>query len=318
MSANRVAKLAEQAQRLLVDLAWTQWSVLSPLISASAKPACATIDPEALVILSLLGEPYERRLRDATTAWMSEGVRLVSLQRARSLAARLPDSSQHVLEAFAAIATNSGDHRWKRYVTKEGEAKNAASRAKTTGPIRLDAPPAIMLRLRAGFGAGTKADVLTMLLGTDHPVTLRAISSGLSYGTRPLRIAIDDMVTAGFVERIDTSPVTFRALTQQWNSVLNGGLNEVPATQGFPSPWLPWADVAVFMAFLLDWSKHAVTSKWSEYIAASRVRDVVDQRVTPAMVQAMSLRLPGDGDQWDTETFGALLTTVDAYVRQNW
>lgn len=318
MSAITPAKIAKQTERLLVDLAWAQWSALSTIISARTTPARATIDPEALVVLSLLGERYERRLRDITTAWVGEGVRFISLQRVRSLAGRLPASFGHIFATFAKIATEAGDYRWKRYLATPGAGDASLSRGKTNGPIRLDAAPAIMLRLRAGFGAGAKADILTMLLGMDHPVTLKAISNGLGYGTRPLRVAIDDMVAAGFVERIDTSPVTFRAQTQQWDSILHRGLSEVADTEGFPSAWMPWADVAVFLAYLLEWSQQVPASNWSEYIAASRARDVVDRHVTPAMVQTMSLRIPAAGEPSDVDSFDTLVSAMDVYVRENW
>jgi hypothetical protein len=318
MFATTSANITRRAERLMVDLAWTQWSALSTIISARTTPARATIDPEALVILSVLGERYERRLRDVVMAWTIEGIRFISLQRARSLADRLPAAFGHIFATFAEMATEAGDHRWKRYLATTGRSDAPLSRGKTTGPIRLDAAPAIMLRLRAGFGVGAKADILATLLGVRHPVTLKAISHGLGYGTRPLRVAIDDMVTAGFVERIETSPITFRAPTQQWDSVLNRGLNEVAKIEGFPSAWLPWADVAVFLACLLDWSQQATASNWSEYIAASRARDVVDRHVTPAMVQTMSLRIPAEGETTDLDSFDALLSAVDAQVRENW
>jgi hypothetical protein len=82
--------------------------------------------------------------------------------------------------------------------------------------------------------------------------------------------------------------------------------------------WLPWADVAVFLAYLLEWSRQAVASHWSEYIAASRARDLVDHYVTPAMVQAMSLRVPAGGDAWGLDSFQALLAAMDRQVRKTW
>ncbi|MGH7583990.1 MAG: hypothetical protein ACREL5_12265, partial [Gemmatimonadales bacterium] len=120
MSSSTHDKIARQVERLVVDIAWTQWSALSSLVSPRAEPARAIIDPEALILLSVMGERYERRLLDVAAAWLAEGIRFVSVQRARSIAARLPKTQRHAFSSVAAMATATGDHRWKRYVTPDG------------------------------------------------------------------------------------------------------------------------------------------------------------------------------------------------------
>jgi hypothetical protein len=318
MSASTERKLARQVERLVVDLAWTQWSALSSLVSPRAEPARAIIDPEALILLSVMAQPHERRLLDVATAWIEQGIRFVSVQRARSLAARLPESRSHVLGTVAAMATAAGDHRWKRYVTPEGMTAIEASRSKSLGPLRLDSAPALMLRLRAGFGAGTKADVLATLLGLQHPATLRALSDALSYGLRPLRTTLDDMVMAGFVERIGSSPGTYRASGEQWSAVLNGGRNEVPATASYPPRWMPWSDVTILTAHLLACAEQAEAASWSEYVSNSRLRDVVERHVTPSIASAMHVLAPAPAEQWDQLAIENLLTNIDRVVRREW
>lgn len=320
MSKIVIASVARLTKKLAADLAWAQWSALSSLASARAGTPTAIIDPEALILLSLIAAPHERRLLDVVTAWAAQGIRLTSLQRARTLAARLPASSNDVLAQFAAVATAAGDHRWKRYTTREADKFAATSRRKAMGPLRLDSSPALMLRLRAGFGAGAKADVLAMLLGLDgQPATLRLLSDGLGYGARPLRTAAEDMVAAGFVERLSTGPATFRALSTQWCRALNGGLNEIASTPAFPPRWNYWADVVVFLAHVFEWAEKARTGDWSEYVASSRARDIVEHHLSPALINSLSIRWDGTaGNQTDLLAFERLLKTMDRTVRTNW
>ncbi|MGH7583995.1 MAG: hypothetical protein ACREL5_12295, partial [Gemmatimonadales bacterium] len=238
--------------------------------------------------------------------------------RARSIAARLPKTQRHAFSSVAAMATATGDHRWKRYVTPDGVTLSEKSRGKNTGPLRLDSPPALMLRLRAGSGAGTKADVLAMLLGLPHPATLRALADGLNYGVRPLRTALDDMVTAGFVERIGSNPGTYRTSAEQWTAVLNGGRHEVAASPGYPPRWMPWADVTILTAHLLAWAEQAGTAGWSEYLSTSRLRDVVERHVTPSIASSMHVLAPTTGGKWDQRALESLLASIDMFIRGNW
>lgn len=318
MSDDAPSRLGRKAADLLADHAWAQWSVLSAAASHRARAPQSTIDAEALVIQSIVVAPSEQRLVDVLRGWFHEGISLISLQRARSLIRQLPPRFHDVLGTLAAIATASGDHRWKRYVTENGAAHAARSREKKSGPLRLDAAGALMLRLRAGFGAGTKADVLALLLGQSEPMTLRAISDQLRYLPQPLRIALDDMVAAGFVERIGSSPVIFRASARQWENVLSGGFHEIARREDFPPPWLPWADTLICMACVIDWSMTAATERWSDYVAASRARDLMETSVTPAMVHLMNLRMPDTSGQWKLDMFARLFGSIDEFTRHNW
>jgi hypothetical protein len=310
--------VSRRARDLAVDLAWTQWSALTSSISRTTTSPQAAIDPEALVLLSCVADRSERRLLDVMRAWFTEGIALVSVQRTRSLAARLPARYQEALGTIAALAELAGDHRWKRYATREGVAKAAASRPKQSGPLRLSAPAALMLRLRAGFGAGTKADVLAVLLGTREPVTLAAIAAALRYAPQPLRRAIDDMVAAGFVERIESSPARYRGSTAQWRNVLNPGGHDSASGSKLHIRWMPWADIVEFLAYTLDWADGTTSSTSSDYIAASRARDLVEAHATPAMVEMLSLRSPASSEAWDLSSFEALVRVLDTKVRERW
>lgn len=304
----------------MVDLAWAQWSVLSTMVSARQGEGAARsiVDPEVLLLLSLIGHRKEGRLLDVVAAWMKEGLRYASMQRARTISATLPDMHGFAFGNLAALATRAGDHRWKRYVTPESDGLLDQVRDKQLGPIRLDAPPTLLLRLRAGFGVGTKADALALLLGSKEPVNLRSIAENLGYGSRPLRLALEDLVLAGFVERIASTPATFRASSAQWDAVLNAGHHAVPARQDYPPAWLPWADVLVLCCHIQVWGADCEDQNFTEYVAASRARDIIEQCATPSLVQTLSLRLPRSTERWDLPALSRFVSQLDERVRANW
>jgi hypothetical protein len=316
MSLNQRANIRKTIEELLVDVAWGQWAKMSSLVSRRSVDAQAIIDPETLLLSSIIGSGREKRLLDLAAGWLQQGARLVSTQRTRTLASRLPADQKDVFATIAALAVQAGDHRWKPYAMPQSGADVSTVRVKDLGPLRLDVPQSLMLRLRAGFGMGTKADVLAMLLGMDEPMTLRAISENLSYGVRPLRLALEDMVLAGFVERVASTPAAFRITDAQWTSLLNGGFNSIPKHANTPPTWQPWSDVMVLCSHIISWSRDADLHDASPYVVASRSRDILDSFLTPTLVGRFALKGATASERWELQSLERFVSEFDAQVRK--
>lgn len=315
MSPTPQARIRKTVEALLVDVAWSQWAKLSTVASRGSLDAQAIIDPEALLLSSIIGSTKEKRLLDLVASWLQQGARLISTQRTRTLASRLPEIHQDVMGAIANLAVRAGDHRWKPYANEKSSFTTAEVREKSLGPIRLDVPQSLVLRLRAGFGMGTKADVLAMLLGTDEPMTLRAISEHLGYGVRPLRLALEDMVLAGLVERIASTPAAFRIVPSQWQVLLNGGHNAFAKRKGFPPVWQPWSDVTILCSHILVWSHETEAQGPTPYVAASRSRDLMANWLTPVLVHRFAVTGPSDSERWELPSLETFVSNFDAKVR---
>ncbi len=317
MWSQQAARIGDVAEELIVSVAWAQWGALSALVSRDERPATSMIDPESLLLMSILGSRKEKRLLDIAAGWLDVGSRLVSTQRARTIAGRFASCHASAIASVATIALKAGDHRWKKLVTHEGDEAASLIRPKSLGPLRLDAPPALMLRLRAGFGMGTKADALALLIGTGDSMPLRAIADNLSYGSRPLRLALEDMVLADLVRRLATSPVQYQVMADQWYHLLNGGHNGIPTTRRFPAKWQPWSSIAGFASQVIAWSEHSVGSEvGSAYVAASQSRDLLEGSLDPALKHRFMLRGPRSGQRWDLDSFEELVVRFDAEVRE--
>jgi hypothetical protein len=287
MPAGLVRSIGERARGTGVEVAWAQWSALASVAApAGGKRPKAIVDPESLVLLSLALRGRDPRLDELVFAWARRGSALLSVQRMTSLAESGNASAREALGEFAAGA---GDRRWKAHAGPAAEER-AAVHGNPLGPVRLTAGPALLLRLRAGFGVGAKADLLAFLLGLrGASASVSLMAAATAYSGRAMRTAAEEMAQAGFIERMDTAPVSYVADHTAWAAVLR--LVKLNAQRSPDVPqWRYWSVVFAFLAEVDCWAREAEEEKWSAYQASSRARDLVADHARS--VQLAGLRLP--------------------------
>lgn len=271
----KIARLAESAA---VSACWRQWRSLNgsgrSLASNKGGPAEAIIDPEALVLMSLVVRHRERRLQDLVSWWAKVGASLMSVQRMRTLLAAYPRSLRQDAGWFASLCMQEGDQRWKPLAQASG-ATIPLRKGKGPRVLALLQPSTLMLRLRAGFGVGAKADVLTFLIGAtasrargEVGSTVRTISAAASYTWASISRALGDMKLARLVKASGNRPARFAVDVDAWARLLQ-------VTNDIPS-WRSWAQVYAFLAACIEWAKDARSPTVKPVVAASRARDVVD------------------------------------------
>lgn len=268
------AEIGRLAQDAALDAAWRQWTALGAAGGTAANEP-TTLDPEALVLASSVLVEHERRLGDFLLWWADVGARLLSVQRMRSLLKTWPDDASQNLGGFARAAVEAGDRRWKRLV--EGERLDARPGKGAPEP-RLTEPTALVPRLRAGFGVSAKADLLAILLGLDQPASVRMLADAIGYSTVAVRVALGEMVLAGFVEMSDETPATYRVRDREaWSALMGGSA----------SRWGYWAERYAVILDIAAWGVQAEARGWSAYVAASKGRDLAEhhagliRRITP-------------------------------------
>jgi hypothetical protein len=284
-----IRRIREQVLRTGTAVAWAQWSAVTTMAVPAGVRARAMVDPEALVLLSLMVRGREKRLDDLVLGWARGASTLLSVQRITSLAEGFPPGVREGLADFARAAADAGNRRWRPHAA-EGAEPAPARRGKPVGAPRLADAPALMLRLRAGFGVGTKADLLAFLLalrGSEASVSAMAGATG--YSGRALRTAAEEMVLAGFVKRGEGAPVAYYADHKAWAGPLQ--LRPLSTVRGPEVPtWRYWAAVFAFLADVAAWAAEAEADGWSSYVASSRARDLVEDHARP--LRAAKLRLP--------------------------
>lgn len=290
MPAGLIRSVGERARRTGAEVAWAQWSALtSAAAPEGGRRPRAMVDPEALVLISLALRESDRRLDALVFGLARRGSALLSVQRMTSLAETFPLATRDALGEFAAQA---GDRRWKAHAGPVAEDR-VAVRTTPMGAVRLTAAPALMLRLRAGFGVGAKSDLLAFLLGLrGAPAPVSLMSAATSYSGRAMRTAAEEMTQAGFIERLDTSPVAYVADHTAWAGVLRLFRLTAQRTPEVP-PWRYWAVIFAFLAEVDCWAREAEEQEWSAYHASSRARDLVTDHARA--LQLAGLRMPDPG-----------------------
>ncbi|MEO5798540.1 MAG: hypothetical protein ABIS00_03765 [Gemmatimonadales bacterium] len=269
MSLDTADSIAKAAKKTAVDLGWNQWQSLT----SPAGRTTAIVDIETLVILSLAIVQHERRLGDLVASWSAEGARYLSVGRMRKIATRFGSAGASALGAYAALI---GDHRWIADATSHA----LSVRGKRAAPLQFTGEAALMLRLRAAFGVGPKADLLTVLIGLHGATaTVRDLTHATTYVARAVRQSLDEMSSAGIVERIDDSVALYRADPAEWRTFLH------LAPAGSTRSWYPWADIGALLVAVIEWEAEAKAKEWSEYVTAARATDLIESHHTPALAK---------------------------------
>jgi hypothetical protein len=281
-SNSAITKRRGELERATLSAVWSQWRAIGA--SANVTPATMIVDPEALILMSLFAQDREPRLRDITYAWFERNEALLSVRRLRTLADIYPAAVAERLGEFALVATRLAKHpRWAELRDDRDHHESPMEQfatARATEPA-LEAPPALMLRMRAALGVGAKADVLAYLLGQversrPDSTTVRAIAKATRYTMVATRSALQDLTSARFILGSDERPRTFVAPPQSWRGLLD--LAELPR-------WWPWNQIYAFACEYLDWTSRR-TREVSDSVLRIREEEMLD--TYPAVKQLVA------------------------------
>lgn len=272
MSSEILKEAGSLARQAATRAAWRQWSSLRVgALTAEEETIEFIIDPEALVLVSLAMLGEERRLADMLAWWARVGSRLLSVQRMKVVAEAYPKKLQERLGRFARSAVEAKDARWRRYAAGEPLGTRGRVGKEVVVPD-LSSLPALLLRLRAGFGVSAKPDVLTFLMGIgSRAATVQEIECATGYSGVTVRDATRDLILARFIRKAHEHPVRYYAQRKQWTEFVDLGgqvkQSDMPA-------WRFWKSVFAFLAHVDELSRSCTEEPDSEYVQSSRARDV--------------------------------------------
>ena len=291
-------RVREASEAGLAQACWRQWRSIKGEhhLTRDERPARSIIDPEALILASLASRRVERRLDESILWWLPRGSRLLSVQRFKTLARDFPLESQDDITWFANLAVGSGDARWTSLAAEGHPTPQAFGRARfprqEKGPIALELlePATLMLRLRAGFGVGAKADLLTFLLGvaahrgrSDAWVEGAPIAEALAYSKVSVRRATHDMTLAGLIEvSRDRSPdlavdrEAWARLLQRTHSDSALSVAETHRAADQLPGWCFWSQTFALLGLCARWGTRVREGSAPPTVAASWARDIVE------------------------------------------
>lgn len=244
---------------------WKQWFALGTRIH-SESPARSMVDPEALLLTSLALHQNEKRLWDILTSWAKHGSKLFSLQRVKNLQDSFPENTKNLLAQFAHRAHSEGsDFRWQSMSENAFGPESRDSELWTGYPSKWPFP-ALVLRMRLGFGVGISADLLSYLI-TQRGDWVRAKQASLatSYSTYAIRRVADDLVAAQFIESTQGKPIQYRVGKTAWVDALISD-KEAP-------DWCYWHQVYSFATNLINSNETKAWDGLSPYLLSTHLRD---------------------------------------------
>ena len=260
-----------------LKVCWAQWSALGSYAAPvrTGRPI-SIVDPEALILLSLGLEKEERRLGDMLFWWASVGSRLTSVQRIRTLAKDFPENVQQSVGRYASLAAAAGDRRWKQLAAEEAPRQPDRG-LKGPDVLNLVEASTLMLRLRAAFGVGSKADALAFLLGIGGSwASVSVISEATGYSGTAIRAATRDMALGRLIRGTEDRPALYFVPARPWAELLEIPPHISPHRDDLAiPPWRFWSDIFGFLLSVTEWAERAIRSEETLEVLASRARDIV-------------------------------------------
>lgn len=284
----------------LLDFAWSEWAQMGVLASAPRRSPWAE-DPEALIVFTLEVARDDPRLFDELLDWLLHNEPLVSVRRLRSFAAdpedrRLLDGVLTWVDAHRPRARLRGRRQLRQaddtapLFTDDGfpigepdpSFLTAGLRRPPVGPSGksqrpyLRAPINFAFRLRQMLGLGARAEVARLLLTTAAPSMSTAdLAMGAGYARRNVLEAVGALHESGVVSAVRGSPgQRFSIERDAWAALLGLGGGALPEARA-------WPQLLGALVRVRRWLRHVEGEGLSEYMRASRARDLLEETAMP-------------------------------------
>lgn len=188
--------LSKKIDQLLIDLAWSLWTELGVAGIKRYHQNCL-IAPEELILLTAVIADIDPRLRDEALDWCTRYYHFISISRLRTLVKTLGSSIYEPFSVFAATLNSVSKANWPLF-TKAIPLKFTPS-GKSKLP-RCEAPSLLYLRLRALFGVGARADLITFFLTQKKNDFTASDTTEIGYTKSSLAALLDSFVQSGFFD----------------------------------------------------------------------------------------------------------------------
>ena len=291
-------ELKKQLRERLLEFAWNAWAQIGLSGRLTDKESRA-MDPEALLLFTIEVARKDPRLFDEVLDWVAANGKLLSFNRIKHLRVRHPGSTDLVDAVLAWAASenprlpgptikpnprNGSSLVFDPAVAEFnpdpdptfaafGFARPRVRRSRRSSPPDPRIPINFAFRLRSVFGAGTRAEVMRILLTCPESLLdASRISEQAAFAKRNVSEALLALSGAGAVnERWSGNERLFSVDRENWAQTLGLG----PTADSLPGH-AAWISILRALAALHVWFEHAFKENWSPYMAASEARFVTD------------------------------------------
>jgi hypothetical protein len=244
--------IVARIDKILADLAWSLWSELG-VAGLNRQHKQCLISLEELIIITALIAESDPRLRDEALDWCSKYHYLVSISRLRTLVDELGEQIYKSFSVFARTLNSIAQTKWP--VPIDALPLPIVLSGKSALPS-LEAPALLNLRLRALFGVGIRADLLTFCL-THGTNSFTAIDIQIGYNKRSIAEVLDSFVQSGLL--VSSTVGNRRVFTLSKQDELESLLRNLP---GIAPDWRSLLELFINLrTILLNNQNFAVSSK---------------------------------------------------------
>jgi len=289
----QISALKERLRSALVDFAWRQWSQMGVLAATDRRDVWAQ-DPEALIVFSLEVGRDDPRLFDELLNWLVVNGDLVSRQRLANLCPPA-DRTRPVVDAALAWAGEQGSrlgplsppneagvpeplfHSITRVPDPDdvflrfGFAKPPAGNRLRSSPPDRFLPVNIAFRLRDLLGVSARAEIIRFLLASRaRDATVLAVAEAASYAKRNVAEALGQLARSDFVTAFWIgNEGRYGIELDRWAQLLETEPADLPL-------YRPWPTLLSALRDVSTWSRAPDLDAMSDYLLASRARDLME------------------------------------------
>jgi hypothetical protein len=289
-----VSTLSLRLSDQLVAFAWDEWAQMGVLATPHRCSPWAQ-DPEALIVFTLEVARADARLFDELMDWILVNESLLSVRRLRAmcinetdralvaatlgwLARQRPRARLSSREPTPAATTLQPLFRSGGPVSKADEDFAAAGWTRPpltpshkSSPPDPSAPINLAFRLRQILGVGIRAEVVRILLSTEAPwVNAQTLARSTGYAKRNVHDALAGLSAAGVVAAFTVEgEQRYTADRSAWAALLDCQPDELPTHRD-------WPQLLGALRRILRWSEQPELATMSDYLRASRARDLIE------------------------------------------
>jgi hypothetical protein len=289
-----ILALSHRLSGQLVAFAWDEWAQMG-LLAAPHRHSPWAQDPEALISFTLEVARAEPRLFDELLDWMLVNEPLLSVRRLRAMCidetdqslaaatlawlsrqrprARLgsgarratPSTLQPLFHSEIHIGEPDEDFASAGWLRPPLSPSHKSQPPDPTTPINL------AFRLRQILGVGIRAEVVRVLLTTQAPwVNAQTLARSTGYAKRNVHDALAGLSSAGVVSAFAVgSEQRYTADRPAWAALLGSAPDELSGHRD-------WSQLLAVLRRVLRWSEQPDLATTSDYLRASRARDLLD------------------------------------------
>ncbi len=184
--------LSRRLDKHLVDLAWSLWTELG-VAGIVRNHQEFLIVPEELIVLTAAIQQADPRLRDEALDWCSRYHHFISISRLKTIAKTLGPNVCKPFSLFSATLNSISRTNWPLLTTVS--PLSCIPSGKSVLP-RLEAQALLQLRVRAIFGVGARADVISFFLTQRKPDFSASDVTEIGYTKRNLADVLESFVKA--------------------------------------------------------------------------------------------------------------------------